>query len=126
MSPAARIRQAAVIPAVALALSWSLGAGCSTRTLIHPPQREEAPQAVYAPEEGACNVRDYPSATEIPSGSRNLGWVSVEQQGNDEETFLLLRQRICEKGGNALSQAAWVKGPSDETPKLTANAWVLP
>ncbi len=111
--------------ALAAAVLGAAATGCSARTLIHPAPQEEAPTVAYTPE-GGCNVRDFPSATEVPAGSRNLGWVSVDQEGTDEETFLRLRQKICERGGNAQSQAAWVKGPSDETPKLTANAWVLP
>jgi hypothetical protein len=99
-------------------------AACTPRTLIHPRTEGEA-QPVYVPE-GGCNVRDFASATDVPSGARSLGWVTVDQQETDEATYLLLRQRICELGGDALSQPAWVKAPSDESPRLTANAWTLP
>jgi hypothetical protein len=49
----------------------------------------------------------------------------VSQAENDEETYLALRKKICEMGGNALSQPAWVKDPDDEKPQLKANAWAL-
>jgi hypothetical protein len=52
--------------------------------------------------------------------------VEVEIQDTDEDTFIALRQRICEMGGDALSQPTWVKDPSDDKPRLTANAWSLP
>lgn len=103
----------------------ALGAACTARTLIHPvpPPGPDAPAFVAA---GGCNVRDFAAATDLPKGSKNLGWVTVEQQASDEETYLLLRKKICELGGDALSQPAWVKGPTEEQPKLTANAWELP
>ena len=71
-------------------------------------------------------ARDFASATDLPEGARNLGWVEVPQLESDEASFLELRKRICELGGDALSQAAWVKGPGDEQRVLTANAWALP
>lgn len=102
-----------------------LFAACTPRTVIHPvPTGPEAPEKYVR--QGGCNVRDFTNATELPTGSKNLGWVTVDQQSSDEDTYLLLRQKICELGGNALSQPAWVKDPSAEIPKLTANAWVLP
>lgn len=107
--------------------SWALAiaCACTPRTLIHPTPPEEPRSEKYvAP--GGCNVRDFAAATDLPQGAKNLGWVTVEEQGSDEETFLLLRKKICELGGDALSQVAWVKGPTEERPKLTANAWVLP
>ena len=53
-------------------------------------------------------------------------YTAVDQAENDEETYLALRKKICEMGGNALSQPAWVKDPSEDKPRLTANAWTLP
>ena len=107
-----------------LALGLVAVGGCAKRTEIKPNVSQPEEQ-VYVPE-GGCNVQDFPSATDLPSGAKNLGWVKVSQQETDEATFLALRNKICELGGDALSQAAWVKGPMDEAPELTANAWVLP
>lgn len=89
------------------------------------PTEQKQEEEVYVPR-GGCNVRDFASATDVPEGARNLGWVEVEEQASDEETFLLLRKKICELGGDALSQPAWEKAPSEDRPRLTANAWVLP
>lgn len=110
---------------VALCAGAAASCACTARTRIDPLPPKVAAQDVYVPP-GGCNVRDYPAATDVPSGAKNLGWVTVTQQGSDEETFLLLRQKICEAGGDALSQAAWVKAPTEEVPQLTANAWALP
>jgi hypothetical protein len=98
---------------------------CTPRTFIKPTSDDEA-QRQAAGVGDNCNVRDFPSATDVPAGSRPLGPVEVEPQASDDETFIALRQRICELGGDALSQAAWVKDPGDESPRLTANAWSLP
>jgi hypothetical protein len=106
-----------------LACILILAAGCARSDIRPLPERTE--QQVYVPP-GGCNVRDFPSATDVPQGSQNLGWVTVDQQETDEATYLLLRQKICELGGDALSQAAWVKSPSEELARLTANAWSLP
>lgn len=99
---------------------------CTPRTLIAPLDETPPSQRYVAP--SGCNVRDFASATDLPEGAKNLGWVSLEQQDgqSEDDAMIALRQKICELGGNALSQPAWVKGPSDEKPKLTANAWALP
>ncbi len=101
-----------------------LAPACAQRTVIKPggPEHEEQ---VYVGTQG-CNVRDFASATDLPEGAQNLGWVTVPQLETDDATFLELRKKICELGGDALSQAAWVKGPGDEERALTANAWTLP
>jgi hypothetical protein len=106
--------------AVLLAL---LSASC-VRTFIQPTSDDEA-QGQYG-RSYSCNVRDFASATDVPTGARPLGQVEVETQASDDDTFIALRQRICEMGGDALSQPTWVKDPSDERPRLTANAWSLP
>jgi hypothetical protein len=97
-------------------------AGC--RTSIKPYVKP-APNLVYVGDK-SCNVYDYQGATEVPDGAQNLGWVEVEMAATDDETFVLLRQKICELGGDALSQPAWVRSGSDESTQLKANAWVLP
>jgi hypothetical protein len=100
-----------------------LSASCA-RTFIQPTsdddEAQESRRARY------CNVRDFASATEVPTGAQPLGPVEVEIQATDEDTFIALRQRICEMGGDALSQPTWVKDPSDDKPRLIANAWSLP
>lgn len=100
-----------------------LAAGC--RTQVAPYQKPD-PVVVYVGEK-SCNVYDFPSATEVPEGAKNLGWVTVKRKETDEETFLLLRQKVCELGGDALSQMAWVHDEGDYEPSLLrGNAWVLP
>jgi hypothetical protein len=111
-----------MIRPTAAVLLGLLSASC-VRTFIQPTSDDEQEQygRTYS-----CNVRDFASATEVPTGSRPLGSVEVETQATDEDTFIALRQRVCELGGDALSQPTWVKDPSDEKPRLTANAWSLP
>jgi hypothetical protein len=101
----------------------ALCGGCA-RTFIPPASAQKAQSAAQV--RNTCNVRDFDSATDLPQGARSLGPVSVQQAESDEATYVALRQKICELGGDALSQAAWVKGPEDEKPQLTANAWALP
>ena len=112
------IRAAAV---VALAL---FAAGCMRRTqiaVVNPKKQTE----VYVGDKSGL-VYDFETATDVPDGSENLGWVEVPIAADDEATYVALRQKICEMGGNALSQAAWVKEVSEDTPRLKANAWALP
>ena len=97
-------------------------AGCATFIPIARPAQAE----VAAPSSDECHVRDFVYATELPKGAQSLGPVAVEPQASDEETYLELRRRICELGGDALSQPAWVKEPTEEHARLTANAWALP
>jgi hypothetical protein len=111
-------------PTLAILLGL-LTLSCTPRTFIRPTSDDEA-QGQAARVGYNCNVRDFASATDIPAGARPLGPVEVEPQASDDETFIALRQRICELGGDALSQPAWVKDPSEEKPRLTANAWSLP
>src|SRR5215211_473167 len=112
-----------MIRATVALLLGLLVASCS-RTFIRPASDdgEQAPQSV----DNICNVRDYVSATDVPTGSRPLGRIEVESQESDEETFVALHQRVCQVGGDALSQAAWIRDPGEEKPRLTANAWSLP
>ena len=90
------------------------------------PIKKEAPPQTVAEASNECNVRDFVYATDLPRGAQPLGQVAVEPQASDEETYLELRRRICELGGDALSQPAWVKEPTEDYARLTANAWALP
>ncbi len=89
------------------------------------PARAKAQTDDYV-KKGQCNVQEFPAATDVPAGAKPLGWISVDSTGDDQATMELLRKKICEKGGDALSQAAWVKAPGQESPELKANAWELP
>jgi hypothetical protein len=104
-----------------IVLALLLG-GCATFI----PIGSAKPAQQVAPPSNECNVRDFVYATELPKGAQHLGQVAVEPQASDEETYLELRRRICELGGDALSQPAWVKEPSEDHARLTANAWSLP
>jgi hypothetical protein len=106
-----------------------VGALSGCRTVIPPIVTEEAPKATVARTSGPtkCDVRDYDNATELPSGAKNLGFVQVPKEKTDEETYLKLRQAICDAGGDALSGLAWIKEVGDPEPtSLRANAWSLP
>ena len=104
-----------------------LGLLAACRTEIAPIVRHVEPTQARYTKDKECNVHDYPNATDLPTASRNLGWVEVERSGTDEETYTALYTKICSLGGDAMSQLAWVKesGESDAT-KLRANAWELP
>ena len=97
-----------------------VGVGC--RTQLKPYSKPPA-TVVYVGDK-TCSVYDFASATEVPEGAANLGWVSVPSAGSDEETYVKLREKICSLGGDALSQPAWVR--EGEEVELKANAWVLP
>jgi hypothetical protein len=94
------------------------------RTTV-PPTRKEKVEPAYVGEQG-CNVYDFATASEVPEGAKNLGWVSVPMAENDDATFIKLREKICEMGGDALSQPAWVRDEATDRPMLKANAWSLP
>jgi hypothetical protein len=103
-----------------------LAVGC--RTSISAGHEPPPPNIFNAPDLG-CSVHDYPSATDVPEGSTNLGWVSVSREATDEETYVKLREEICKKGGNGLSQLHWLNETSKDAPvvfALEANAWLLP
>lgn len=107
-----------------IALSSSILLSC--RTVLTPtPAVSEAP--VVPRDRTECDVRDYPSATDIPNGAKNIGWVQVPRAETDEQTYINLRKAICDKGGDALSQLLWVREVNVRQPVgLRANAWVLP
>ncbi|MCC6333245.1 MAG: hypothetical protein IT380_04545 [Myxococcales bacterium] len=102
-------------------------AGC--RTEIRPLVKE-TPAKIERMVPGECRVRDYPSAPDVPEGAENIGWVKVPHEKTDEETFEKLREAVCAKGGNAFSQAHWIReaGASiaDQPTELEANAWLVP
>ncbi len=103
--------------------------GC--RTEINSAVRSESGATVMRPGEVAeCRVFDYQTATEVPSGAKNLGWVQVPTQENEELTIELLRKKVCEIGGDAMSQTRWIRasGSSVASPpiELEGNAWSLP
>jgi hypothetical protein len=110
------------VRACALFLALFAATGCRTQIVAtkRPP-----PKVVYVGEK-QCNVYDFAGATDVPDGSHNLGWVEVPQQATDEETYVKLREKICELGGDGLSQPAWVREQDEELPRLKANAWSLP
>lgn len=102
--------------------------GC--RTVVLPIVKVEPPRPPLADAPETCVVHDYRTATDVPAGSTNLGWIVVPVSGTDDETFVKLREAICAKGGTALSQAHWNRpaGASVADPpiELEANAWVEP
>lgn len=100
--------------------------GC--RTTIMAEHKPPPPNIFTSPDLG-CSVHDYASSTDVPEGSTNLGPVSVAREASDEETYVKLREAICEKGGNALSQLHWLNETTKDAPvvfALEANAWLLP
>ena len=99
---------------------------CRTELAV-VPQAAEQEKTYYVDQE--CTVRDYPGAADVPVGAITLGVVRVSRAASDEETYLKLREAICAKGGDALSQLRWVLelgkftgAPTD----LEADAWRLP
>lgn len=113
-----------------LLLATLVLAGCRTelKPLVKP---DVAPVARVRPRGPAeCQVSDYATATEVPSGSKSLGWIKVERQATDESTIELLRQRVCEAGGDAMSQLHWIRASgasvADPPIELEGNAWATP
>ncbi len=107
---------------VGLGLAF-LSTGC--RTTLSAVKRPP-PVQVYIGEK-SCSVYDFASATDVPEGAKNLGWVTVARAADDDQTFLKLREKICELGGDALSQPAWVHEANEYAANtLKANAWSLP
>ena len=104
----------------------SVLAGCTTTVV---GQRKPPPPAIFKGQDNGCSVNDYPSATDLPDGSENLGWVQVPKEEDDEATYIKLREAICAKGGDALSQLNWINETTKDGPfiyGLRANAWRLP
>ena len=76
-------------------------------TTIAAEHKPPPPNIFMAPDLG-CSVHDYAAATDVPEGATNLGWVQVPREATDEETYVKLREAICAKGGNGLSQLVGV------------------
>ena len=107
-------------------LALALLASCRTEVAA-VTKTEEGEKTYYIDKE--CSVHDYPSSTDLPEGAKALGVVRVSREATDEETYLKLREAICAKGGDALSQLRWVLelGKFTGAPtELEANAWALP
>jgi hypothetical protein len=114
--------------------SWLLAAfvvasaATACRTTILAKHQAPPPNIFKAPA-GGCSVNDYPGATDVPEGSTNLGWIQVPKEASDEETYVKLREAICQKGGDGLSQLHWLEETTKDAPfpfALEANAWKLP
>jgi len=96
--------------------------GCRTKvSSVRPP-----PAKPVFIGDRSCMVQDFPSAVDVPEGSKNLGWVSVPDSGDDEKTYIQLREKVCAMEGDGISQAAWVQESTDSGLVLKANAWQLP
>ncbi len=106
----------------------ALAGGC--RTQIDPVVKKDPPKVKQRYVDGECSVQDFPMASDVPAGSKSLGWVKVERQETDEATFDKLREAICKKGGDAMSQMHWLRAAgasvADQPVELEANAWELP
>jgi hypothetical protein len=112
-----------------LALLTLLLAAC--RTEIKPLLKDEpVKKKLRNSASGECSVHDYPTATDLPTGSQNIGWVTVKRLATDDETFEALRKEVCAKGGDAMSQMHWIRASgasvADPPVELEANAWVTP
>ncbi len=112
-----------------LMLGALLLVGC--RTQIQPIVKGDGPARKLSPRGVAeCQVHDYPTASEVPSGSKSLGWVKIERLANDEATFTALRAKVCEMGGDAMSQLHWIRASgasvADPPIELEGNAWSTP
>jgi hypothetical protein len=98
--------------------------GCRTLVDLNPRPPEAAPEG---PRREGCDVREFPQATDVPEGSKSLGWMRVDRKEKDDDTYDALRKLICSKGGDAFSQLHWVKEPGVWEPTaLEAMVWVLP
>ncbi|MCL2177972.1 MAG: hypothetical protein FWC28_07505 [Proteobacteria bacterium] len=96
--------------------------GCRT----HIPVAVQKPPPEVA-KRTTCSVRDYASAVALPSGSRDLGRVEIPRQEEEENTYLMLHQKVCDMGGDALSGMRWEVDLGQPKPRaLSGNAWKLP
>ncbi len=103
-------------------------AGC--RSEIQPLVKQDTVTRKSRASDGECHVHDYPTASEVPAGSKSIGWVKVARQETDEATFEKLRAEVCAKGGDAMSQMHWIRASgasvADAPIELEGNAWELP
>ena len=110
-----------------LLLGAILFAGC--RTEIQPVVRGEIARKQSPRGPAECHVHDFPTATEVPAGAKSLGWVKIDRLQNDEVTFETLRKKVCELGGDAISQMHWIRASgasvADPPIELEGNAWAM-
>ncbi len=100
---------------------------CACRTEIKPALIADPTPVKKVRLSTECDVHDYPSGTDVPAGSKNIGWVEVTREGDDDATFLKLRQKVCNLGGDAMSSITWERQSGEDRPSvLRANAWSLP
>lgn len=111
-----------------LVLVGLLFAGC--RTEIQPLVKGEAAGPRSRLRNAECQMRDYPGATDVPAGAKSLGWVKIDRLATDEATFEALRKKVCEMGGDAISQMHWIRASgasvADPPVELEGNVWSLP
>ena len=102
--------------------------GC--RTEIQPVIKGEAAKSRMRERNADCQFRDYPTATDVPEGARGLGWAKVDRLATEELTFESLRKKVCEMGGDAVSQMHWIRASgasvADAPVELEGNVWSLP
>ena len=114
-----------MVSLLALVIVSAVVTGC--RTEIKPALMADNAPTKRVRLSTDCDVRDYPSGTDVPTGSKNIGWVEVEREGDDDATFLKLRTKVCNMGGDAISSITWERKSGDDRPSvLRANAWSLP
>ena len=103
-------------------------AGC--RTEIQPLVKGEVTTRRLKQRNAECEVHDFPTATDVPANSKALGWVKVNRAESDEVTFENLRKKVCEMGGDAMSQMHWIRASgasvADPPVELEGNAWSMP
>ena len=111
-----------------LAVAALLFVGC--RTEIQPIVKDDAPRSRMRERNADCQFHDFPTGTYVPSGSKSLGWVKVDRLATDELTFESLRKKICDMGGDAVSQMHWIRASgasvADPPIELEGNVWSLP
>jgi hypothetical protein len=97
--------------------------GCDSRT--HIPVY--VPKPVEDTRQATCSVRDFVSAANLPSGSKNLGKVEIPRQEEEASTYVMMHQKVCELGGDAVSGVRWEVELGMPKPRaLSGNAWKLP
>ncbi|MFL5319619.1 MAG: hypothetical protein ACJ790_08165 [Myxococcaceae bacterium] len=99
----------------------------SCRTTISPIKRPKDPEVYVVSND--CTVRYYDTTEDLPEGSKSMGRITVPIAENEDETYLALRKKICDAGGNALTSLTWGKSSTETTAQRTelqADAWVLP
>jgi len=98
---------------------------CLSCSRTHIPVRVQ--KSVEEAKETTCSVRDYPSAANLPSGSKDLGRIEIPREDEEANTYLLLNQKVCDLGGDATSGIRWEVELGMPKPRaLSGNAWKLP